>query len=155
MSTCRLRARTPSALPRGIARLAGHRLAWHKVGRDGSAKCDIVETGRIGDVVWGVLFEIALGERRLLDEAEGLGRGYEHKPISVLTERGPLVAGAYYATHVDAALRPFDWYLEFVLHGAREHRLPHGYLEQLMHVIAAVDADAARRAANLALLRAG
>ena len=153
MSTRRLRARTPSARPIGIAQLAGHRLMWHKVGRDGSAKCDCRETGDPSDVVWGVLHEIALLERPHLDLAQGLGQGYDHKRVRVLGASGLVEAGVYVATHIDDTLRPFDWYLGFVLHGAREHGLPDAYLQQLGKVSAIVDADAARREMNLALLR--
>lgn len=153
MSTRRLRARTPSAQPIGIAQLGGHRLAWHKIGRDGSAKCDVVATGRSENTVWGVLFEIAAVERPLLDAAEGLGRGYEHRVATVLTGSGPVAAGVYFATHVDPSLRPFDWYLGFVLAGAREHGLPASYLEQIQQVAAVVDPDPVRRETNLALLR--
>lgn len=155
MSSCRLRARTPSAMPVGIGQLAGHRLMWHKIGRDGSAKCDIHETGRAGDIVWGVLFEIASAERPLLDQAEGLGNGYEHKGVQVLTPGGSVAAGAYFATHIDAALRPFDWYWALVLAGAREHRLPGHYLSGLETVLTMPDPDAGRRERNLALLRDG
>ena len=155
MSTRRLRERTPSARPLGIASLAGHRLMWHKLGRDGSAKCDIHQTGRSADRVWGVLFEIAEIDRPQLDRAEGLGNGYEHKQVSVQATEGLVVAGAYFATHIDASLQPYDWYLAFVLHGAREHGLPQSYLNELSRVEAVIDADADRRESNLALLRRG
>ncbi len=155
MATRRLRARTPSAQPLGVAHLPGHRLMWHKAGRDGSAKCDIVQTGHADDGVWGVLFEIALHERPLLDTAEGLGRGYEHKSVQVLTGQGVVVAGAYHATHVDGSLQPFDWYLAYVVHGAREHGLPAHYQAELDAVAALTDPDPERRAANLALLHGG
>ncbi|MDH5537901.1 MAG: gamma-glutamylcyclotransferase [Rhizobacter sp.] len=153
MSTRRLRQRTPSARPVGVGQLGGHRLMWHKIGQDGSAKCDILETGRPHDIVWGVLFEIALADRPSLDRAEGLGNGYEHKSVSVLTDAGMQAAGAYYATHIDANLRPFDWYLAFVLQGAHEHGLPAHYLASIESVGAVVDTDIDRRERNFALLR--
>ncbi len=153
MASRRLRARTPSARPIGIAQLPGHRLMWHKAGRDGSAKCDAFETGDAVHVVWGVLYEIALVERPMLDRAEGLGNGYEYKTVQVVSAAGTVHAGVYHATHIDASLRPFDWYLAYVLHGAREHGLPEPYLLELGRVRAMADADTQRREANLALLR--
>ena len=153
MSSRRLRTRTPSAMPVGIGRLAGHRLMWHKIGRDGSAKCDIHQTGRADDFVWGVLFEIDLAEKPLLDEAEGLGNGYAHKSVAVLTDGDVVQAGAYHATHIDATLEPFDWYVAFVLQGAQEHGLPGHYLRALESVAAVVDPDADRRERNFSLLR--
>jgi hypothetical protein len=153
MSTRRIRARAPSARPIGIGSLAGHRLAWHKAGRDGSAKCDIMPSSRSGDFVWGVLYEIALHERPLLDEAEGLGRGYDHRIVEVVTDVGSVVAGAYNATHIDRGLRPFDWYLALVLDGALEHGLPAGYVAGIEAVATLIDPNPDRREINLELLR--
>lgn len=155
MSTRRIRARTPSARPIGVGRLAGHRLTWHKAGRDGSAKCDVTPSDGPDDVVWGVLYEIASDERHLLDQAEGLGRGYEHRTVTILADGRSVAAGVYYATHVDRSLRPFDWYLALVLAGAVEHGLPGSYVNGIEAVLAVTDPDADRREANLAILRAG
>ncbi len=153
MSSRRLRARTPSARPIGIGQLSGHKLMWHKAGRDGSGKCDVLFTGDAQHVVWGVLYQIAMVDRPHLDRAEGLGQGYDYKTVPVRSGAEVVDAGVYHATHIDAALRPYDWYLAYVLHGAREHGLPGDYLAQLERIEAMLDADAARREMNLALLR--
>ena len=42
MSSRRLRERMPGARAESRAILPCHRLAWHKIGKDGSGKCDIV-----------------------------------------------------------------------------------------------------------------
>jgi cation transport regulator ChaC len=152
MSSHRLRARTPSARPLGAARLAGHRLAWGKKGGDGSAKCHLVETGREGDVVWGVLYEIDTAEKRFLDEAEGLGVHYVHRNVRVDTDAGTVEAGAYVAIDTDESLRPFDWYAAFVLAGAIEHGLPAGYVAAIAALPVMIDDDAARRSRNLSIL---
>jgi gamma-glutamylcyclotransferase len=60
-----------------IGRLAGHRLSFQKVSKDGSSKCDAFRTGSEADVVWGVVFEIPAQEKPKLDRVEGLGSGYE------------------------------------------------------------------------------
>ena len=153
MSTRRLRERTPSAKPFGIAQLLEHQLILHKIGRDGSAKCDIQETGRAYDIVWGVLFKISTNERHLLDRAEGLGYGYEYKTVWVKSDENVIKAGAYYATNIDASLRPFDWYLNFVLKGAEEHGLPSSYLNSLKSWSMVIDPDSERRKKNLSLLK--
>jgi hypothetical protein len=152
MCTQRLRARTPSAQPLCIGRLDGHRLMWHKVGRDGSAKCDIRQTGASDDVVWGVLFRITIADKPVLDAAEGLGDGYESKSVAIRTRTGIVQALSYQATHVDATLRPFDWYRAFVVAGADEHGLPAAYRRLLLLQPALDDPDGERRALNLALL---
>lgn len=152
MCVARLRERTPSARPLGIAQLRGYRLGWHKLGRDGSAKCDIVRSDDALDSVWGVLYEIATVERARLDAAEGLGRDYDAVELDVAAGPRTVRALAYVATRIEAGLRPFDWYHAFVLHGARAHGLPADYLRALRAVETAVDADAARRALNFALI---
>lgn len=144
MSSRRLLARTPSASALGIARLAGYRLAWHKVGQDGSAKCDIVRTGTDDDHVWGVLYRIAVVDRAALDHAEGLGRGYDYRQIEVVASSGLVTAGVYVATHIDPTLRPFDWYWRHVVDGAAEHGLPHPYQQALRQVIAVADPHPSR-----------
>jgi gamma-glutamylcyclotransferase len=151
MCSRRLCERTPSALPLGIGRLTGHKLMWHMAGGDGSAKCDIVATGRAEDVVWGVLYEIAASEKPLLDRAEGLGHSYHCKTVSVLHETGPIEAETYCAIAIDATRAPYDWYHAYVLAGALEHGLPGDYAEALRTLAVVVDPDAERRRKNLAL----
>ena len=132
MVTARLRERAPSAKPIGIGRLPGHVLCWDKRSRtDASGKCDAEVTGRNGDVVWGVLFELDAQDKPALDRAEGVGDGYVEKQVTILTEAGPVDALTYCATEKDPALRPYRWYKALVIAGAREHLLPANYRRQL------------------------
>ena len=135
LSTERLRGRVPSAAPRGRGRLPRHILRWHKVGRDGSGKCDIVPAGR-SEVVWGVLFDVAWSEKHALDAAEGVGIGYFEKEVRILTGDGERRALTYHANpdRIDPDLRPRDWYKDHVVRGAREHGLPADYIRMLERV---------------------
>ena len=135
MSTERLRGRTPSARPLGVGWLAGHRLRWHKLGRDGSGKCDI-EPAPGPSVVWGVLFDVAWDEKPALDAAEGLGTGYFEKEVRVVTGDGERGALTYHANpqRTVAALRPRGWYKAHVVRGAREHGLPADYVRELEQI---------------------
>ena len=63
MSTRRLNDRVPSARAISVAMLFGHKLKIHKKGIDGSAKCDAFRTDDSNDVIYGVVFEIALSEK--------------------------------------------------------------------------------------------
>lgn len=81
MLTSRLQARVPSATALGRAFLQEHRLAFHKQGIDGSAKCDAFRTGRPDDCLPGVLFQIDPDELFRLDRAEG--PGYERVLLAV------------------------------------------------------------------------
>jgi len=152
MSGPRLAARIDSMRKLGVATLAGHRLAFHKVSHDGSAKCDIAPApdGR----VLGVVFDIAAAEQVLLDRYEGRGQGYEVKDVEVrLADGRTLAAFSYYATRIDPTLLPYDWYRAHVLHGAAEHRLPAPYVRAIEAVAVMTDADVARAARERALYR--
>jgi len=75
MSRARMRKRVSSAQVIAVASLKNHRLKFHKASKDGSSKCDIVETKIFTDVVYGVVYEIDKSEEANLDRAEGLGYG--------------------------------------------------------------------------------
>ena len=132
MATERLRARAPSAQPLGAARLPHHVLRWHKLGRDGTGKCDAAPAGA-EDAVWGVLFAIDCADKPGLDAAEGLGIGYDERMVHVCTASGRCRATTYQAKpdRIDSRLRPKPWYKNYVLAGAREHGLPAAYVAQL------------------------
>jgi gamma-glutamylcyclotransferase (GGCT)/AIG2-like uncharacterized protein YtfP len=153
MSPERLRAadRTPSAELIGAARLSGYRLVFDKIGKDGSAKADCERTGAPRDVVHGALFRIAHSERPALDRAEGLGRGYDACDIDVETDAGRVSALTYLATHKDATLAPFSWYMQHVLSGARRCGLPAPYIAAIERVASVRDLDAEREARELSI----
>lgn len=150
MSRRRLTARVPSARPVAGARLWRYRLAFHKVGRDGSGKCDIVPC--VESMVHGVLFEIASRDKPSLDACEDLGRGYAEGQVSVTTDRGQTVrAFTYVALLRDTSLQPFDWYLRHLIEGAVEHRLPVAYRDTLAAIETDEDPDRERALRELAL----
>lgn len=153
MSTARLTRRVPSAVPESTGRLYGHRLAFHKPGRkDGSGKCDAYVTGDESDHVTGVVYRIDPDHRHLLDRIEGLGSGYEAKEVQIKTLSGKEVtAFTYYATSIDTDLKPFHWYKEHVVRGAREHALHHEYIENLLSVESVTDPDLKRTQIELSI----
>lgn len=155
MCTGRLRERVPSARPVFVTQLRGHTLKFQKRSKkDGSAKADAEHTGRASDVVWGVVFEIDAAQKQRLDEAEGLGRGYEEKSINLKDCTGQTYeASMYFAspTYKDADLKPYSWYLRFVVEGAKQHGLPSDYVESLERVESSEDRDRARDARERAI----
>lgn len=141
MWTARLRERTPSAKPVGARWLSGYRLEWDKISADGSRKCDARRTDGPNDTVWGVLYEIAAEEEQLLDQAEGLGAGYEKSWVSVGGLSGVVNASIYVATSKRADDLPYDWYKAYVVAGAKEHGLPAEYVQSLESVAVKKDPD--------------
>ena len=126
-------------------------MRWHKLGNDGSGKCDVVATASLDDLIHGVLYEIPAADKPALDRAEGLGAGYEEKLVTVETPEGVQQAHLYYATRIDPSCLPFTWYKALVIAGARENGLPPSYIDGLATARAIRDADAARHALHLAL----
>lgn len=150
MSLRRLVARVPSASRVGIATLTGFRLAFHKIGRDGSAKCDI--TACADGRVYGVLFTLAASDKPRLDACEHLGRGYSVEWLEIEREHGGrITAFTYTALLRDPSLRPYRWYHRHVLEGALENRLPPAYLGQLRAVETIDDPDERRHARELSI----
>ena len=152
MSQQRLRARVPSAQRLKVATLHAHRLAFHKIGTDGSAKCDISPCTHHEATVFGVLYTMDTRHRAALDRAEGLGNGYEVKQLDLIALDGERVSAfSYYATAVDDTLQPFDWYLRHVLRGARENALPADYTARIAAIATIADPDPQRARRELAI----
>jgi hypothetical protein len=147
MSTARLRARMPSCKPLGLATLPGHALRFHKASKDKSGKCDAFATDDGSEVV-GVLFSFDPSERPKLDAAEGAGKGYDARVVTVINDRGRRGKVLTYLASpevIDDTLKPFGWYKAYVRAGAEEHGLPPDYIAEYIEGVEAVeDPDKAR-----------
>jgi hypothetical protein len=152
MWTRRLRDRAPSCQFVTTAKLLGYRLCFHKRSTDKSSKCNAFETGSNRDRIWGVVFDIHPSEKRKLDQAEGLGNGYNEETVDLISRSGDhLTAFTYYAdkTAIAEGLPPYSWYKELVLNGASEHGLPPDYIASSIEAVAATkDPDASRDKRN-------
>ena len=155
MSLPRLKERVPSAERIGMFTLFEHSLRFHKWSEnDGSAKCDALFTGNPDDYIIGALFEIPGHEKGALDQAEGLGFGYQEKRVTVTDAEGhSLEAFTYYATNTDPSLLPYSWYLDHVIYGAREIGVPADYLDAVSATKSREDPDRERDARERAIYR--
>jgi hypothetical protein len=102
--------------------------------------------------VWGVLWEIPVSELDLLDEGEG--SGYRRTMLEVTTTSEPTIqAWVYVATAPDTtgSLKPYTWYLRFLVEGAVEHQLPDDYIHELRQLPGNSDLDRDRDAKKRAL----
>lgn len=111
--------RVPSAANLGAARLSGHGFRMNKRGRDGSAKANLVLSPK--EHVWGVVYRIDSAHWPILDRFEG---GYMRELVDV--DLGATVEAAitYRSERLIEGALAFDWYLEHIRAGAREHALP-------------------------------
>ena len=143
----RIQARVPSAAPAGIGFVTGHRLMFHKRSVDGSSKADAMATGNDRDRVWGALYRIHPQEKPVLDRHEHLGVGYDQQHVDVLSDRGVKQRAWIYVARkpaIDPFLKPYCWYLQYVIRGAYGHRLPLCYIAHLHRIEPSVDSDARR-----------
>lgn len=154
MLTRRIQKRVPSAQPITVGVLSGYELRWHKISIDGSGKCDVFHTGNSQDLVYGIIYEILASEKAKLDDAEGLGNGYDEKEITLETAFGTMNAWVYYATRTDPSALPYTWYKALVFAGANEHSLPIDYINKLVNVSAKIDSDKERAEKNFAIANA-
>lgn len=150
LCTARLEERVGPVEVLGTAVLKQHILRFDKESRDGSRKANALHTGSENDIVIGVLFKIDVGRKRDLDRAEGLGKGYALKEVDVLCGDNIVRAYTYYATDPKSTNEnlPYEWYLELILSGAKEHNLPPEYIERLQAHPTKEDNDAKRAQKN-------
>ena len=134
MSITRLKKRVSSAVVKSIGSISGYVLKFNKISKDGSGKGDIEFTGNHDNVAYGVVYEIDDREKGNLDKAEGLGYGYDKKNVTVSTPEGEIAAQTYYATKTDDSLKPYTWYMNHVITGAKENKLPGDYITMLEQV---------------------
>jgi hypothetical protein len=141
MSTARLRERMPSCISLGIATLPGHALRFHKRSKDKSGKCNAFATGD-DQCVMGILFSFDPAERAKLDKAEGVGNGYEHATVTVINDKGRRRKVLTYLASpiaIDDSLKPYSWYMDFVLAGCAEHGLPYDYVAACVQSVEATE----------------
>jgi len=129
-------------------------LKFHKRSTDGSGKCNAYFTDDQDDQIIGVIFEIDEADKSHLDDAEGLGSGYDERVVDVFTANGTINANMYVAdpTSIDNSLAPYTWYKDFVVGGARQHDLPEEYINRLETIEALIDPDKHREERNSRLL---
>jgi cation transport regulator ChaC len=148
MSSKRILDRCSTATFKEVVKVEGYKFSFNKKSTDGSGKGNMTLSKSKTDFVLGVVFEIEESQRKTLEDAEGLGNGYEEIKLDLTNEAGKkLECIAYVATEakfINDKLVPYDWYKEHCLIGAREYNLPDEYVEMIESIACKVDTDNAR-----------
>ena len=89
----------------------------------------------------GVVYEIDEKEKRNLDRKEGLGYGYNEMEVVLESDQGAVTALMYVADsdYIDDTLKPYSWYKQLVLDGARQHGLPESYIKKHIAQVEAIE----------------
>jgi len=134
--------------------LPGWKLVFDKRGSDGSAKANLRAAPGSGTEAWGALFELDQKQYSILDRFEGAGRGYDSF-IFDLSVDGRQVEAVTYLTpghwRSDTA-RPWSWYRDLVLAGARHHQFPRQVISELQALEVLQDPDPERADRHQTLL---
>lgn len=143
----RLAARCPSARRLGIVIAVGHTVDFSKRGADGSGKAALVR--QKGRLTFGVLFEIALGERDVLDWHEGPGyQRVDDFRVWSVSSLDAVSASTYVPCASEPDLLPYDWYLQLVVAGCEQSLFPGAYTDRLRSRAFMVDPETARGSAR-------
>lgn len=152
----RIKTRAESARIYAKGYIEGYKLKFHKQSKkDGSGKANIFKTNNPKDIVWGIIVCIKKSDKPKLDGFEGLGNGYEEKPFIITLQDGKeFKTTAYVATddYIDDNLKPYDWYYNFVVEGAKENNLAVEYIQDIEKIEFEIDSDESRRKENAEIL---
>ena len=101
-------------------------------------------------MVLGAVSELTSTQEVVLDEIEGVGRGYRETTAEGQTHitggSRSMVVSFYEAEPeaIDPALLPFDWYLAYIIRRAKQHGLDTDYVGKIAQQESQVDPDTAR-----------
>jgi gamma-glutamylcyclotransferase len=142
---CSGRFRAYGVHPEGAGRTAllpGYRLLFNKESMDGSGKANLER--HEGSETWGVLYVLSDADLQTLDDGEV---GYRRMKLPIcLTDNTTVDAWVYVAEKPsnEPTLRPYTWYMRFLIEGAREYALPADYISALERIEAQNDTDERR-----------
>ena len=150
----RLQERVESSELIGTTMISGYNLQFHKAGRDGSAKCNIIHSGSGTDIVFGAIYAIDVDDKEILDKYEGLGNGYQEHwlELNLGDIRQRVLTYQASSPHINDSLHPYDWYHALVMHGANYHNLPADYIGAISKVNTIPDPDRRRSVRHHRLL---
>jgi len=83
-------------------------------------------------MIYLAVYEMDPAELAILDQAEGVGNGYQHYELT-LPRFGKTLSYLGQESHIDEQLRPYQWYKEYVLAGAVFHEFDRVYRQAIRH----------------------
>ncbi len=148
----RLRERVPSAELLDVVKLRHYRLVFQKRGQDGSSKCNLARTGEEFDEVYGAIYQLDSGHKPTLDRFEG--NGYHDSQLTVEFHGKAYSCLTYLVqpSYIENSLKPFHWYKELIVLGAKYLRFPNAYVRSIESIESVEDPDEERRIQHQSLI---
>jgi hypothetical protein len=143
----RLMERVPSAELVGVAEHSNHKLGFHKKSKDGSGKCNMLKSATESDVIYGAIYKIKSEHKNTLDNIEGKGYGYMDNQILLKHQGSEHHCLTYLAqpSHIVDGLKPYHWYKQLVILGARYLEFPEEYISSIEAIESIEDPEKRRR----------
>ncbi len=130
MDPVQMAVRCPTSRALGTASLPDHRLTFVRDSPAWGGGVGSIEKA-VGDVVWGVLWELTAEDEAALDAYEGVeAQVYRKEVADVLTKDGPIEAMLYVVVDPEPKI-PSARYLRALIRGATSFGVPEEYVEQL------------------------
>ncbi|MGI9319820.1 MAG: gamma-glutamylcyclotransferase family protein [Thiogranum sp.] len=143
----RLVERVPSADLVGVAKHPNHMLTFHKKSNDGSSKCNMFNSDTESDLIYGAIYKLKPEHKNELDRFEGKGYGYIDNPITLEHNGNEYTCFTYLAqqSHIVDSLKPYCWYKQLVILGAKFLNFPDSYISSIEAVESMEDPEPTRR----------
>jgi len=95
----------------------------------------------------GVEDGLGLLDQLALDVFEGKGNGYDDRQLTVEFQGQDYSCFTYVAqpSHIENGLKPYHWYKELVVLGARHLQFPNAYVRAIESIESVEDTDETRR----------
>jgi len=143
MSVAQKTDRTGGIRQSARAVLKGYRLAFNKLSDDETGKANVVQDDQ--SEVWGVLYLCNQRAIKSLDLDEGVHSGHYYRThTDVYTDSNEKILAWIYIACKDRireGLPVKRSYLERILCGAEEHKLPENYVENIRNITSRVNGD--------------
>lgn len=125
-----------------VGYIKDYKLQFSKISKDTSGKATIIKQPH--SKVYGLVFTISKKDLVTLDKVEGYKSGYDRMNITVNLGQDQVISAVTYiaqSDYIDTNLKPYQWYLNYVLFGAIENNLPYSYIFQLRNIQTLSDTD--------------
>ena len=107
----------------------------------------MVHTGEESDGVYGAIYQMDLAHKQALDCFESNGNGYHDSQLTVELHGKEYSCFTYFAqaSYIADGLKPYHWYKNLVVLGAKHLQFPDGYVRSIELIESVEDSDEIRR----------